>query len=41
MHRRLDEVERDVAALVEAGDKHSTDEAPTVVDLTLRALTAS
>jgi hypothetical protein len=41
MHRRLDEVERDVAALVEAGNKHSADDAPTVVDLTLRALSAS
>lgn len=41
LHRRLDEIEQEVATVVQATDKYSTDEAPTVVDLKLRGLAAS
>lgn len=41
MHRRLDKIDEEVAAVVTAGDKHSEAEAPTVVDLKLRGLAAS
>lgn len=48
MHRRLDaidarldKIDQDVATVVAAGDKHSTADAPTVVDLKLRGLAAS
>ena len=41
MHRRLDKIDEEVATVVNAGDKHSEAEAPTVVDLKLRGLAAS
>jgi hypothetical protein len=48
MHRRLnriderlDKIDEEVATVVAAGDKHSTADAPTVVDLKLRGLAAS
>lgn len=48
MHRRLDriderldKIDEEVAAVVAVGDKHSTADAPTVVDLKLRGLAAS
>ncbi|HEU4947783.1 MAG TPA: hypothetical protein VFT31_11570 [Kribbella sp.] len=48
MHRRLDKIDerldkidQEVATVVAAGDKHSTADAPTVVDLKLRAQAAS
>jgi uncharacterized membrane protein YcjF (UPF0283 family) len=41
MHRRLDKIDEEVATVVNAGDKHSEADAPTVVDLKLRGLAAS
>jgi hypothetical protein len=48
MHRRLDriderldKIDEEVATVVAAGDKHSTADAPTVIDLKLRGLAAS
>jgi hypothetical protein len=48
MHRRLDriderldKIDEEVATVVAASDKHSTADAPTVVDLKLRGLAAS
>ena len=38
---RLDKIDEEVATVVAAGDKHSTADAPTVVDLKLRAQAAS
>jgi hypothetical protein len=38
---RLDKIDEEVATVVAAGDKHSTADAPTVVDLKLRGLAAS
>ncbi|WP_328990594.1 hypothetical protein OG394_30455 [Kribbella sp. NBC_01245] len=38
---RLDKIDEDVATVIAAGDKHSTADAPTVVDLKLRAQAAS
>ena len=37
LHRRLDEIESEVATIVAVGDRHSTAEAPTVVTLAVRA----
>jgi hypothetical protein len=39
--QRLDKIDEEVATVVAAGDKHSTADAPTVVDLKLRGLAAS
>jgi hypothetical protein len=38
---RLDKIDQEVATVVAAGDRHSTADAPTVVDLKLRGLAAS
>jgi hypothetical protein len=38
---RLDKIDEEVATVVAAGDKHSTADAPTVIDLKLRGLAAS
>jgi hypothetical protein len=41
VHRRVDQIEAEVDAVIASTDKYSTDDAPTVVDLKLRAATAS
>jgi cell division protein FtsL len=37
LHRRLDEIESEVASVVTVGDRHSAAEAPTVISLAVRA----
>jgi hypothetical protein len=41
VHRRLDQIESEVATVIAAGDSYSTTDAPTVVSLAVRAEAAS
>ncbi|HYU84337.1 MAG TPA: hypothetical protein VEK80_05990 [Kribbellaceae bacterium] len=41
VHRRVDQIEGEVEAVMQAADRYTTEDAPTVVDLKLRAATAS